>query len=669
MILVRAGLTRTAPRADLAPPTMPLRNLSLRRKLPLLVSGLTAGALVLAGALAYLEIRGAAIAAAEARLESIVSELGTLTMATQTARTALEQRVTTAPEVRAALRREAFDTVALEALLGSLRTPNDAGMPVSVVRRDGTAAFGTGSFDAAADPDPTPPLREERAIGPFRSVADRIVYWVSLPLTGPGDQPEGWIVQRRSVGDVRATGDVLEALTGGGIRLLVGSANDSVWIDLSGGGAVQMPIEDVVMGEPYHFRDPNAGDMLAVAGPLPEAARVVQADMPMAEVLARPRSFLENALVLGAALTALAILIAWVSSGRLTGPLQDLAEAADAMAAGNYRKRVEPVATDEIGRLARAFNAMGDQVARADEALRGKLQELQALAKRLEEANVAAERARAEAQDASRVKSEFLAVMSHEIRTPINVVVSYVELLKAGVPDQPTERQRHYLQRIDQSSQLLVWLLNDLLDYSRIESGQMHVEMGTGSALLAIRNAMAALEPLGAGKGIELSCPCSDDVRFHADAQRVQQIVLNLLSNAIKFTPRGGSVALTCAESASGPDGTNAAGRSWVRIDVVDTGVGIPADQIPRMFEPFVRGDAEGTGETTGAGLGLAISQRLAGMMSGAITVDSVVNGGTRFTLWLVAADQLVGAMQRATKTAAATQSVPTPRSRATTPE
>ena len=620
---------------------MSLRNLSLRRKLPLLVSGLTAGALVLAGAFAYLEIRGAAITAAEARLESIVSELGTLTIANQAARAAVEQRVTTAPEVRAALRGEIVDTLVLEELLGSLRTPADTGMPISIVRPDGTVAFGTGAFEAVADPDPSPPMGEERQIGPFRSVEGAIVYWLTLPLTGSAEETEGWIVQRRNVGDVRATGDAFEALLGGGIRLLIGSANDSIWIDLSSGATLEMPIGGVVVGEPYHFRDPGIGEMLAVAGPLPEVSRVVQADMPMAEVLARPRSFLEDVAVLGAALTVLAVLIGWVSSGRLTGPLQDLVEAADAMAAGDYKPRVEPNGTDEIGRLARAFNTMGQQVAGADEALRSKLEEVQRLAQSLEEANVAAERARAEAQEASRVKSEFLAVMSHEIRTPINVVVSYVELLKTGVPDQPTEKQRHYLQRIDHSSQLLVWLLNDLLDFSRLESGQVHVEMEAGSALIAIRNAVAALEPLAEGKGIELSCPCGEDVRFYADPQRVQQIVLNLLSNAIKFTPRGGSVAVTCAASAAGPDGKEARETPWARIDVADTGVGIPADQIPRMFEPFVRGEAEGVGDAArGAGLGLAISQRLAAMMSGAITVDSVRGQGTRFTLWLPAAEE-----------------------------
>jgi signal transduction histidine kinase len=312
--------------------------------------------------------------------------------------------------------------------------------------------------------------------------------------------------------------------------------------------------------------------------------------------------------------------------------------AADAMAAGKYQTRVTPTSDDEVGRLARAFNAMADRVGASDEALRAKLEEVQALAVRLEQANVEAERARAEAQEASRVKSDFLAVMSHEIRTPINVVVSYVELLKAGVPDEPTDKQRQYLQRIDQSSQLLIWLLNDLLDFSRIESGQMQVDMTVGSGRTAIESARSALEAFAHGKNISLTSRCDADPQFHADEQRVQQIVLNLLSNAIKFTPRGGAVGVTCQAVPEPPPGWNGSSGDWVRIDVSDTGQGIPEEQIARMFEPFVRGDTEQTGGASGAGLGLSISRDLAEMMSGTITVKSAPGRGTTFSLWLQAA-------------------------------
>jgi signal transduction histidine kinase len=309
--------------------------------------------------------------------------------------------------------------------------------------------------------------------------------------------------------------------------------------------------------------------------------------------------------------------------------------AADAMAAGNYDRRVPPHEDgDELGRLAATFNTMAEQVASSDEELRLQLEEVRALAARLEEANVAAESAREEALVANRVKSEFLATMSHEIRTPISVVLSYVDLLKAGVPDRPTPRQQDYLRQIDQSSHLLLWLLNDLLDYSKLESDQMRIALGTGFASDAIQAAVAALEPSAMQKNISLtSRPC--DATFHADQHRVHQIVLNLVSNAIKYTPAGGSVVVGCEVVGTGPPDLDPSGETWVRIDVEDTGIGIAPESISRIFEPFVRCEDESAGRHGGAGLGLAISQRLAALMSGTITVESAPGEGSRFTLWL----------------------------------
>jgi signal transduction histidine kinase len=206
--------------------------------------------------------------------------------------------------------------------------------------------------------------------------------------------------------------------------------------------------------------------------------------------------------------------------------------------------------------------------------------------------------------------------------------------MKAGAPDQPTERQQRYLRRIDESCQMLDLLLNDLLVFFRLESGQMQLAMGEGSAMEAVRSAMSALEPTAAGRQVSLATRDESDATFHADPQRVQQIVLNLLSNAIKFTPKGGSVTMSCGCAASGPTGVGGTEGPWVRIDVDDTGVGIPEHEVARMFEPFVRGGERGGG-APGTGLGLAISQRLALMMSGRITVQSAPGGGTRFTLWL----------------------------------
>jgi signal transduction histidine kinase len=357
----------------------------------------------------------------------------------------------------------------------------------------------------------------------------------------------------------------------------------------------------------------------------------------MSEVLARPRSFLSRMMAVGGSVMLLVVAVAWSLTRRLAVPLEDLAVAAEQMAEGDYRRRVHPQGDDELARLARAFNAMSEQVARSDEALRHRLEEARALAGRLEEANVRAERSREEAQSANQAKSAFLATMSHELRTPINAVLGYTELLEQGIPDPPTEQQRDFLRRIDRSSRLLISLVDDLLDFSRIESGGMRMEVGVGSAQEAVITAAAALAPEAGRKGITLTTRCDGGGRFRGDQQRVQQILLNLLSNAVKFTPRGGSVAVACSTVAHGPPGADSARAPWVRIDVEDTGIGIDEDQVERVFEPFVQGKVGFTREHGGAGLGLAISRSLASMMSGELTVESTKGVGSRFTLWLLA--------------------------------
>jgi signal transduction histidine kinase len=610
-----------------------LRGLSLRQSLPLLVSGFTAGALLVAGTLAYVEVSRAARAAAEARLENIAIELARLNEVSQAERVALEERVANARVVRAAARGLWTDTTALVTMLDSLRGPSDGGSPISVMNGDGVPLFSIGSLSPfAPDSDPVPPLEAEAAYGRLRPVGDLTLYWRTVPIPGLGDDPIGWIAQRRHIGDPQS-GGLIESLVGTGVTILMGQVADGTWIDL-GGAMLEPPPERIRFSEPFSYSRGSGADMLATAAALDGTPWVVVIEMEMARVLARPRAFLHTVAWVGLVLVVVVVLLAWQVGRRLTIPLQNLVLAADAMASGDYGSRVEGEGDDELARLAGAFNTMAEQVARSDEALRHRLQEARALTAKLEEANVLAERAREAAQSANRAKSEFLATMSHEIRTPINAVIGYADLLRKGIPDPPTEHQRDYLRRIDRASRLLISLVNDVLDFSRIESGKLRVDRGVGSAGEAITAARAALEPEAGRKGIELNSRCSVETRFQGDQRRVQQILLNLLSNAVKFTPSGGSITVSCTEDADGPPGGEG-GPGWVRIDVEDTGIGIAEDQMERIFEPFSQGDAGYTREHGGVGLGLSISRRLASMMLGDLSVESVPGAGSRFTLWL----------------------------------
>ncbi|HEU4884546.1 MAG TPA: ATP-binding protein [Longimicrobium sp.] len=242
------------------------------------------------------------------------------------------------------------------------------------------------------------------------------------------------------------------------------------------------------------------------------------------------------------------------------------------------------------------------------------------------------------AQAASRAKSQFLATVSHEIRTPINAVMGYAELLEMGLGGPLEEKQAEYVGRIQGSSRHLLSLVNDVLDLSKIEAGEMAVRSEALPLRATADRAMEQVEPQARGKaiGLSLEWSCPEDDVYVGDEDRVSQVLVNLLSNAVKFTQPGGSVTVTCSASTLGPPTLADAGdRMWVAVEVADTGIGIPPDKLEAVFEPFMQVDAGHTRREGGTGLGLAISQRLSRLMGGELTVESAPGQGSRFTLWL----------------------------------
>jgi signal transduction histidine kinase len=245
---------------------------------------------------------------------------------------------------------------------------------------------------------------------------------------------------------------------------------------------------------------------------------------------------------------------------------------------------------------------------------------------RIKDELLASERkAREDAERSNRVKSDFLALLSHEFRTPLQAVFGYTELLDSDINGALNESQRLYVQRIKQSQQHLLGLINTILEFAKLESGQQIEVMLRETPMDEILQFMESLiAPQLDAKALVYACRSAEkSIAAYADATKVQQIVLNLLSNAIKFTRQGGSITLECV---SEPE--------TVVLHVHDTGCGIPADQLEAVFEPFVQIKTTGA-VSSGTGLGLSISRRLARAMGGSLTAESVLGKGSTFTLRL----------------------------------
>jgi PAS domain S-box-containing protein len=258
-----------------------------------------------------------------------------------------------------------------------------------------------------------------------------------------------------------------------------------------------------------------------------------------------------------------------------------------------------------------------------------------------------AEVARRAADEANRAKSQFLANMSHEIRTPINAITGYAELLALGIGGPLTAQQRDQVERIRTSSEHLTTLVNEILDLARVESGQMSAEREHVPVEQVLADALSMVQPQAARRGLRLSDQSAEEdaAVFLGDRDRVRQVLANLLSNAVKFTEPGGRVTV-CASVSGEPDvdARLPGGGPWVRIDVEDTGIGIPPERQSTVFDPFVQVDASYTRQAGGTGLGLTISRRLARLMDGDLTVRSTLGRGSCFTLWLPAAGEAQGA-------------------------
>jgi signal transduction histidine kinase/CheY-like chemotaxis protein len=351
------------------------------------------------------------------------------------------------------------------------------------------------------------------------------------------------------------------------------------------------------------------GNMIAGFAVVPETGWGVMVPQPLSELRRRAGQVAQLAIIVAAVSFTAAVFMSWLIAFYLARPVRLVAHAAEAVLAGSEKVSApdfSSVVPFEIRQLGLAFNTMLDDLRRRNSEIRLALHQAEA-------ANLA--------------KSQFLANISHEIRTPLNGVVGMIELLRLSAP---SPAQQRYIEAANQSSQTLLRLIDDVLDLSKIEAGKLELEYVPFHLPSLIHDARSMFSDLARTKGLTLSASIADDLNvvLLGDAHRLQQILSNLVGNALKFTSEGGvTIGATCLEDR---------GSSLrLRVDVADSGIGIPAGKQDMIFDAFSQADSSTTRRYGGTGLGLSIARQLCHLMGGEIGVDSVVGRGSIF--WFTA--------------------------------
>jgi len=645
---------------------MPIRNMSLERKLPLLVIAVLVATLATSVGLAYREVRHSAELAASVRIQTASRQLASLSSSSVSQRAKLLHQVAESPAVRRAVASPSArhdtttgvpsHTVAYAALR-RLVIPTDSTLAIELWSADGQLIDSIGGPPATprskgdtqksfpipgnGTPQTTMPKDSNAQFLPFFVARDnQVYYWLTIAVIDAGKHV-GWIAEQAHIKSRPNTDRQINGLIGDHTAAYFRNDTGTFWSTV-GGIPVTAPADAPVLSKTtatdtlgvVSYEHARHGTVLATALPIDGTPWMLVLEVEHSAVIAPARSMLLRFTLLSLLLLVAAATVSWLLIRRAVRPLVDLTRASTSMARGDYSARVAVQNTDEVGRLGTSFNEMAAEVAASQARLAGQVQEAQRLADELDQA-------REVAVSASQAKSNFLATMSHEIRTPINAIIGYADILDLGISGPLNPKQHENLRRIRTSSSHLLALVNDVLDLSRIESGTMQMRDTHAETRPSIDAAIALVEPQATAKRIRIVVSATDPAAstYRGDERGVRQALANLLSNAVKFTDTDGEILITCSLSKPAAGNTTLDRDSmYVAVRVTDTGIGIDQEKLDKLFQPFTQLESDGnpyTRQKSGAGLGLSISRRLARMMGGDITVESRPQQGSAFTLWL----------------------------------